>query len=260
MAISIERVGACAGAVARDVDFDAIDDSAFDLLRKAFLDHHVLCIRGSDISPDQQLAFGRRWGNVLVHPYVPSIDGYPGIMQVYQRHTITETWHADVTFAPRPPKITMLVAQELPALGGDTAFANQHIAYEQLSEGLRATLDTLRAVHYGTELAQQAGLDAQQVTHSHPVVITHPETGRRALYVNGNYTRHFEGWTEAESRPLLDHLWTYCATIDFTYRHRWQPGDLLMWDNRSVQHRVIADHGAARRILNRVTIEGDPLG
>jgi taurine dioxygenase len=92
------------------------------------------------------------------------------------------------------------------------------------------------------------------------VVIIHPETGRRALYVNGNYTRHFEGWTEAESRPLLDHLWTYCATIDFTYRHRWQPGDLLMWDNRSVQHRVIADHGAARRILNRVTIEGDPLG
>ncbi|HEV8297183.1 MAG TPA: TauD/TfdA family dioxygenase [Acidimicrobiales bacterium] len=260
MAISIEQVGVSAGALARGVDFAAIDDGVFDALHKAFLDHHVLCIRGSSISPEQQLAFARRWGTVLVHPYVPSIEGHPGLMQVYQRHVITETWHADVTFAPRPPKITMLVAEELPALGGDTTFANQHIAFESLSAGMRSTLEGMRAVHYGTELAKDAGLEQEQVMHSHPVVISHPHTGRRALYVNGNYTRHFDGWTIDESRPLLEYLWAHCSTIDFTYRHRWEQGDLLMWDNRSVQHRVIADHGTARRILRRVTIEGDPLG
>jgi taurine dioxygenase len=181
-------------------------------------------------------------------------------MEIYQVHPITETWHADVTFSPHPPKITMLVARELPALGGDTTFANQHLAYDRLSDGLKATLATMRAVHYGTELAKDAGLGQEQVTHSHPVVIHHPETGRAALYVNGNYTRHFEGWTEDESRPLLAYLYAHCSSIDLTYRHRWDPGDLVMWDNRSVQHRVVGDHGTARRILHRVTIEGDALG
>jgi taurine dioxygenase len=260
MTITIEQAGVSAGAIATGVDFDRLDDGAFDLLHKAFLDHHVLCIRGSSIGPEQHLAFARRWGSVLIHPYVPSIEGHPGLMEIFQVHPITETWHADVTFSPRPPKITMLVARDIPAIGGDTTFANQHLAYDRLSEGLRETLGHLRAVHYGTELAKGAGLDQHEVTCSHPVVITHPETRRRALYVNGNYTRHFDGWTEAESRPLLEFLWQHCGTIDFTYRHRWQPGDLLMWDNRSVQHRVIGDHGTARRILHRVTIEGDPLG
>lgn len=260
MTISIEQVGVSAGAVATGVDFASLDDGMFDALHKAFLDHHVLCIRGSSITPEQHLAFAALWGNVLVHPYVPSIEGYPGLMEIYQVHSITETWHADVTFSPRPPKITMLVARDIPHLGGDTTFANQHIAYDRLSDGLRDTLDRLRAVHYGTELAKEAGLEQQEVTCSHPVVITHPETRRKALYVNGNYTRHFEGWTQAESRPLLAYLWEHCGTLDYTYRHRWQPGDLLMWDNRSVQHRVIGDHGTARRILHRITIEGDPLG
>jgi taurine dioxygenase len=236
---------------------DAID-ATVAALRAALLEHLVICIRGqSAVDPDGQLAFARRWGNVLVHPYVPSIEGYPGIMKVYQATSITETWHADTTHVAAPPAMTMLLARVVPKAGGDTMFANQYAAYDSLSDGLKATLRSLRAVHYGTELAKEAGVASDVVTHAHPVVRTHPETGRLCLFVNGNYVRHFEGWTEAESAPLLSYLYAQCARPDFTWRHHWQPGDLLIWDNRCTQHCVVADWGGAERTLHRVTIEGD---
>jgi taurine dioxygenase len=257
--LTMERMSAAGGAIVRGVDFDRIDDDTFEYLRQTFYDYSVLCIRGSTITPEHQLAFGRRFGRVYEHPYVPSIDGYPGIMLIYQVHPITETWHADTTHSAAPPKITMLVAQKIPEIGGDTAFANQYLAYDALSSGLKQTLETLRAVHYGTELAKGAGLTAEQVTHSHRVVLTHPETGRKAIYVNDNYVRHFDGWTEDESKGLLDFLYSNSGRIEFTFRHRWQPGDLVMWDNYAVQHRVVPDHGTAERILHRITIEGDVI-
>jgi taurine dioxygenase len=150
----------------------------------------------------------------------------------------------------------MLLARELPAIGGDTMFANMHRAYDELSDGLRALIDDLRAVHYGTELATEQGVDAKAVTHSHPVAIRHPETGRRTLFVNANYVRHFDGWTAEESAPLLAFLESRAERYENQYRHVWQPGDLVMWDNRSVQHRVVADY-TGRRYLHRVTLEGD---
>jgi taurine dioxygenase len=257
--LDVERMSIAGGAIVRGVELDQIDDGLFSQLESLFAQHHVLCIRGAKITPEQQLAFGARWGTVYSHPYVPSIEGYPGIMLIYQVHAITETWHADTTHSARPPKITMLVSQKMPELGGDTAFSNQHLVYDSLSDGLKATLGHLRAVHYGTELAKEAGLNSQQVTHSHPVVIAHPVTGRKAVFVNANYVRHFDGWTEAESRPLLDYLYAQAARLEFTFRHRWQTGDLLMWDNRSVQHRVVPDHGTTERIAHRITIEGDLL-
>lgn len=257
--ITIERAGMAAGAIATGVDLDTLDDEGFARLRQAFLDHHVLCIRGSSITPEQQLAFAARWGQISVHPYVPSIEGYPGIMLIYQVHPITETWHADTTHVFAPPSITMLCARSVPKVGGDTAFANQHLAYDTLSAGLRRTLDQLFAVHYGTELAKDAGLEQQQVTHAHPVVVEHPDTGRPALFVNGDYVRHFEGWTPAESAGLLRHLYEHASRLELTYRHHWEPGDLVLWDNRSVQHRVIADHGSQERLLHRVTLLGAPM-
>ena len=120
-------------------------------------------------------------------------------------------------------------------------FANQYLAYEGLSPGLRATVDTLRAVHKGTELAKEAGLDREAVTAVHPVVRTHPETGKRSLFVNGNYTSHLDGWTEAESAPLLEYLYAEACRPEYTWRHRWQVGDLIIWDNRCTQHAVVAD-------------------
>jgi len=206
----------------------------------------------------EQLAFAARWGKISHHPYVPSLEGYPGMMEIYQVTGITETWHADTTHVVAPPKITMLLARELPAIGGDTMFANMHRAYDELSDGLRAFIEDLRAVHYGTELAAEQGVDAKAVTHSHPVAIKHPETGRRTLFVNANYVRHFDGWTPEESAPLLAFLESRAERYENQYRHVWQPGDLVMWDNRSVQHRVVADY-SGRRYLHRVTLEGDPF-
>ncbi len=259
MNVSFERSGMSAGVIATGVDFAAIDDATFDALHKAFLDHHVLCVRGSTISQQQHLDFAARWGKVHQHPYVPHIEGYPGMMMIYQVAPITETWHSDTTHALAPPKITTLVARTIPPLGGDTAFANQHLAYNNLSVALREMLDGLYAVHYGTDLAYEQGLDATKLRSAHPVVIEHDETGERALYVNADYTRHFAGWTIPESKGLLEHLWAEGSRLEYTYRHRWHPGDFLMWDNRSVQHRVIPDHGAATRELNRVTLHGDPM-
>ena len=256
---TIERQEPAAGGIVTGIDVADLDDTTFAAVHAAFLEHHVLCFRGQDLTPDQQLEFAARWGTISHHPYVPSLDGFPGVMEIFQVTGITETWHADTTQVANPPKITMLLARELPANGGDTMFANMHMAYDGLSDGLRATVDSLRAVHYGTELAAQAGVDRAAVTHSHPVAIAHPETGRTTLFVNADYVRHFDGWTEAESRPLLEHLFSLAARPEYQYRHRWQVGDLLMGDNRSVQHRVVHDYGDARRYLHRVTLEGDPL-
>lgn len=258
--LEIARQEPAAGAIVTGVDLAAIDDETFTVLHAAFLEHHVLCFRGQDLRPEEQLAFAARWGTISHHPYVPSLEGHPGIMEIYQVTGITETWHADTTQVAKPPKITMLLARELPPIGGDTLFANMQLAYEGLSPGLRAVLDGLRAVHYGTELAAQAGVDREAVTHSHPVVITHPETGRRTLFVNADYVRHFDGWTPEESAPLLAYLEALAERPEYQYRHRWQVGDLVMWDNRAVQHRVVHDYGDARRYLHRITIEGDPLG
>jgi taurine dioxygenase len=136
-------------------------------------------------------------------------------------------------------------------------FSNAALAYDNLSPGLRATLDGLQAVHKGTELAASAGLDQQAVTTVHPVVRTHPVTGRRALFVNGNYVSHFDGWTPEESQPLLEYVYAQMARPEYTYRHRWQVGDLVIWDNRCTQHAVVGDTSGAERTLHRVTIAGD---
>ena len=255
----IERQAGALGAYITGVDLAAGFDAALIAeLRSALLEHLVICVRGqADLTPAGQLEFARGWGEVLIHPYVPSIEGFPGLMRIYDPNPVTQTWHSDTTHVATPPSITILLARTIPAVGGDTMFANQYLAFETLSPGLQATLRTLKAVHYGTELAKEAGVDQDRVTNAHPVVRTHPETGRQALYVNGNYVKHFEGWTEEESAPLLHFLYRHCGRPEFTWRHRWKVGDLLLWDNRCTQHSVIADTAGAERVLHRITIEGD---
>ena len=257
--LDVRRQAGALGALISGVDLSRpIGDDTFDAIRDAFHEHMVVCIRGqAAMTPEDQLAFAARWGEISIHPYVPSIDGYPGIMRIYDPNPVTVTWHADTTHAARPPALTLLLARVLPPYGGDTMFANAALAYDGLSAGLRSTLDGMRAVHQGTELAASAGLDQQSVTTTHPVVRTHPVTGRRALFVNGNYTSHFEGWTPDESAPLLAYLYAQIARPELTYRHRWEVGDLIIWDNRCTQHAVVGDTGGAERTLHRVTIAGD---
>jgi taurine dioxygenase len=257
--IEVRKEAGSLGASIRGVDLTTtVADETFAAIKAAFLEHLVICIKGQQaMTSDDQLAFAARWGEMTVHPYVPSIDGYPGIMRVYDPTQITVSWHSDTTHAARPPAITMLLARIIPPYGGDTMFSNGYRVFEDLSPGLRATLEGLSAVHQGTDLAADAGLDQDAVTTVHPVVRTHPETGRRALYVNGNYTKRFDGWTDAESAPLLEYLYAQVGRPELTYRHRWEEGDLLMWDNRCTQHAVIGDTAGQERVLHRVTIAGD---
>jgi taurine dioxygenase len=257
--ISVSREAGALGAIVTGVDLaQAVDGATFDAVRGAFADNLVICIRGqAHVRPEDQLKFATRWGEISVHPYVPSIDGYPGVMRVSDPTPVTTTWHADTTHLAAPPALTLLLARQVPPYGGDTMFANQYLAYEGLSPGLRATVDTLRAIHKGTELAKEAGLDREALTASHPVVRTHPETGRRCLFVNGNYTTHIEGWTAEESRPFLEYLYAQACRPEYTWRHHWQIGDLVIWDNRCTQHAVIGDVAGGERVLHRVTIAGD---
>jgi taurine dioxygenase len=257
--LDVRRQAGALGALITGVDLSRpVGDDTFHAIRDAFHEHMVVCVRGqAAMTPEDQLAFAARWGEISIHPYVPSIDGYPGIMRIYDPNPVTVTWHADTTHAAKPPALTLLLARVLPPYGGDTMFANAALPYDRLSAGMRSMLDGMRAVHQGTELAASAGLDQQAVTTTHPVVRTHPVTGRRALFVNGNYTSHFEGWTPEESRPLLEYLYAQIARPEFTYRHRWEVGDLVIWDNRCTQHAVVGDTGGAERTLHRVTIAGD---
>jgi taurine dioxygenase len=185
--MDVVRQAGALGAIVTGVDIHGgVDDEAFAAVTEAFLDHMVICIRGQEaMTPDDQLAFAARWGEISVHPYVPSIEGYPGLMRIYDPNPVTVTWHADTTHSPCPPALTLLLARVVPPYGGDTMFANAALAYDKLSPGLRETLDGLQAVHKGTELATTAGLDQEAVTTVHPVVRTHPRTGRKALFVNG---------------------------------------------------------------------------
>ena len=257
--IRITQLAGSVGARATGVDLrQALDDATFDVLQRAFLRHHVLVIAGQEeLEPAQQVAFAARWGTIFVHPYVESIEGHPEIMQVYDPHPITVTWHQDTTHSKTPPRMSLLLARKVPQYGGDTAFANQHLAFERLSPGLQKMLEGMRAVHRGTPMAKDKGLGEGDVTAAHPVVCRHPVTERKAMFVNADYTKHFEGWSEEESRPLLEFLYAQCVRPELTYRHHWQVGDLLLWDNRSVQHAVIPDVGKGERILHRITIEGD---
>ncbi|NUP31768.1 MAG: hypothetical protein HOU01_08630 [Streptomycetaceae bacterium] len=254
-----ERLSSALGALVTGVDLATdTSDATVERLQELFLEHQVLCIRGQQaMTPQRQLDFAARWGEISVHPYVPSIDGYPGLMKIYDPNPVTQRWHADTTHAAAPPALSMLLARILPPIGGDTMWADAYAAYEGLSPGLRHTLDGLRAVHRGTELAGDAGLDRAAVTQTHPVARTHPVTGRKALFVNGDYTSHFEGWTVEESAPLLAYLYAQVARPELVYRHRWQVGDLVIWDNRCTQHAVVGDTGGAERVLHRVTIAGD---
>ncbi|MBW2497014.1 MAG: TauD/TfdA family dioxygenase [Deltaproteobacteria bacterium] len=259
MSFRIERPAGALGAYVTGIDLaKPVDDETFAELHQAFLDHHVLCIRDQDITPAQQLAFSARWGTIFIHPYVPSIEGHPGIMEIYDPNPVTVAWHSDTTHTQAPPRMSLLLARRVPEFGGDTMFANQHAAYDGLSSGMQRLLDGLRAVHKGTERADAAGVPRSVVESVHPVVRRHPETGRPALFVNVDYTKHFEDMTERESRPLLEFLYAEGCRNEYTFRHRWRVGDLLLWDNASVQHAVVSDVPPGERSLHRVTIEGVP--
>jgi taurine dioxygenase len=241
-------------------------------VRQALLDHLVICFRDQDLPPARFLALARRFGAPLEYPFVEGIDGFPEIIAVtkleHERVNFGGIWHSDTTYLAEPPMGTLLVAREVPPVGGDTLFANQYLAYEALSERMRAMLEGLRGVSSSAKAdvtrtredrVKSAGTfrAREELVAEHPVVRTHPETGRKALYVNCAHTARFAGMTEEESAGLLGFLFRHQVRPEFTCRFHWEVGSLAFWDNRCAQHNPINDYHGYRRVMHRITLAGD---
>ena len=250
------------GASVEEVKLGALTDAEFDSIRQAFLDHCVLVFPGQNLTVDEHVAFAGRWGAVSTSPFLKYMTGHPEVLQLTnlgKANAVTENWHYDSTFLPSPPSLTILSARRIP-IGGDTMWSSQYHAYETLSEGMKRMLDNVRAEFAGTRLAKRVGKESETPSCLHPVVRTHPETGRKALFVGhpGDTMRRFEDMTPEESRPLIEYLYEHSTRPDRIYRHHWTEGDVVMWDNRCTMHYAVHDYGEQSRDLHRISISGDP--
>lgn len=275
--LRIRRTAGALGAEITGVNLaEPLSDETLAEIRRAFVEHQVIFFRDQAFTPEQQLAFGRRFGPLNIHPYVKGMAEHPEVMEIikepHDRVNFGGGWHSDMSFLERPAIASILYAVELPEWGGDTLFASQAAAYDALSPGLKATLDGLRAVHTASREYSSSGHSAQKRSsmsvseaegavgeYVHPVVLVHPETGRKALYVNPAFTMKFEGWSRKDSKPLLDYLFEHSRYEGFTTRFAWQPGSVAMWDNRSVWHFALNDYPGQRRHMRRVTIDPAPV-
>jgi alpha-ketoglutarate-dependent taurine dioxygenase len=271
--IEVRPIAGAIGAEVSGVDLSApLDDDTVALIRRAWLDHLVIFFRDQELPPAEFLAFARRLGEPIEYPFVKGIDGFPEITPVvkleHERVNFGGLWHSDTTYLDEPPMGTMLIAREVPPYGGDTLFANMYLAYETLSPGMRRLLDGLVAVNSSakadtTKTREDRMRDGanpaarKEYTAEHPVVRTHPETGRKALYVNGGHTVRFKDMSEEESAGLLRFLFQHQTRPEFTCRFHWEIGSLALWDNRCVQHNPINDYHGHRRVMHRVTLAGD---
>lgn len=271
--IEVKRIAGALGAEVRGIDLtQPLSGEQVAALRRAWLDHQVIFFRDQDLSPQQFLAFAERFGRSVEYPLVKGIPGFPTIIEVkkleHERNAFGAIWHSDTVYLEEPPMGSMLLARELPPYGGDTLFANMVLAYETLSQGMQQMLSRLKAVHSSAKAfvsktredrVRADGRDTARGEYraEHPVVRTHPETGRKALYVNPAHTVCLSGMSEEESAPILDYLYRHQTRPEFTCRFVWQPGSLAFWDNRCVQHNPINDYDGFRRLMHRITLAGD---
>ena len=274
--MEVRPISGALGAEILGVDLAAgLDDDTFDRLRSTFFDYGVIVIRDQDLTPDQHLAAARRFGKIDINRFFTPVDGYPEIAEVRkesdQKRNIGNKWHTDHSYDEAPALGSMIYAVEVPPVGGDTLFANMSLAYDTLSDGMKALLSKLEAVHSSRHVFgpgyksdpdlrdrfRNAELAVQDTVH--PVVIRHPDTGRKVLYVNPTFTVRFNGWSEEESKPLLDYLYAHAAKPEFSCRVQWHEGSLGLWDNRATWHLALNDYHGHRRLMHRVTIEGTRL-
>jgi taurine dioxygenase len=276
--IEVRPIAGCIGAEIHNVDISQdLDEATVGDIRKALLEHCVIFFRNQALDAERHKVFTRRFGKIFIHPNYQGMQADPEIIVITRepgdKKIVGEEWHADTTMMPEPPMGAILYAIDVPPFGGDTLFANQYQAYEALSDGMKEMLAGVRAVHSDRKVAgPHANKNAYRATKvredanwretlsTHPVVVTHPETKRKLLYVNASYTVGFAGMTEEESRPLLDYLLQHGHRPEFTCRFRWQPGSIAFWDNRACRHLAIHDAGPFRRVMRRTQIAGGPLG
>ncbi len=271
--LHIQRLSGTIGAEIGGVDLSQplVADTVAQI-RATWLQHQVIFFRDQRLSEAQFMAFARAMGQPIEYPFVKGLPDWPEIIEVkkleHERSNFGGIWHTDTSYLERPPSASMLLAREVPAFGGDTEFASMYAAWEALSEGLQRTLLPLRAVASSAKadvtktredrIRSDGRQDSPQVYEAeHPVVRTHPETGRRALYVNGAHTLRFAGWTEKESAPLLAFLFEHQRRAEFTCRFSWRVGSLALWDNRCTMHNPINDYHGQRRVMHRITLAGD---
>lgn len=266
--------GGC-GAEVLGVDLADLSNSDWHAVRDAYREFGVIFFRDQQLTPEDHIEFARRWGPIDVNRFFKADATHPEIAEVLkepdQALNIGGGWHTDHSYDEVPAMGSVLVARELPASGGDTLFASMYAAYDNLSDGLKETLESLRAVHSsrhvfgnqgvykGTDLERSFGNEHLVGDAVHPVVITHPDSGRKALYVNPGFTLHVEGWSADESRPLLEYLYRHAARPEFACRFRWEAGSVAFWDNRCTWHYALNDYPGQRRLMHRITIGGVPL-
>lgn len=269
--IQVERVAGGCGAFIHNIDLRSLTNDTAKIVRQALLDNNVIFFRNQHLSPSEFLHFTSFFGKPVEYPFVKGLDGYPEVIEVLKKETETGAnfggvWHSDTTYLPEPPMGSILLAKEVPSIGGDTLWANQYQAYDSLSLGLKRTLEPLLCVQSSAKAdasktredrIADSGRKTDHMEQLHPVVRTHPETGRKALFVNVAHTTRFEGWTEDESAPLLQYLHKHQVKPEFTCRLKWEPGTIAFWDNRCTQHYPLNDYHGYRRRMHRITLAGD---
>ena len=270
--MKVRRIAGALGAEIEGVDLRDVADARMKDIRAAWLEHLVVFFRDQVLSPAEYMAFAKRVGKPIEYPFVRGIEGFPEIIEVkkleHEKVNFGGIWHSDTAYLDVPPMASMLLAREVPPKGGDTLFANMYAAYEALSDGLKRLIEPLQAINSSakadvtrtredrlkTDGSDKAG---KELAAEHPVVRTHPETGRKALYVNFAHTVRFRGMTEQESAPLLDYLFQHQIRPEFTCRFSWRVGSLALWDNRCAQHNPVNDYHGHKRLMHRITLEGD---
>jgi taurine dioxygenase len=266
--MKVRRIAGALGAEVEGVDLGNPTKDLVASIRAAWLEHLVLFFHDQPLTLDQYMGFAQQLGEPVEYPMVPGLVGYPKVIEVkkleHERVNFGGIWHTDTAYLESPPIGSMLLAREVPPFGGDTLFSNMYLAFDSLSAGLKNLLIDLKAVNSSdkadaskTREDRIGSAERKIFSAEHPVVRTHPETGRKALYVNSGHTVRFAGMTEQESAPLLEYLYRHLQRPEFTCRFTWRVGSIALWDNRCAQHNPINDYHGYRRVMHRITLAGD---
>ncbi len=271
--MKVQKIAGSLGAEITGVDLSqGVSAALAQEIRAVFLEHLVIFFRDQHLSTSQFMALAQSMGEPVEYPFVKGLEGYPKVIEVkkleHERHNFGGIWHSDTTYLPQPPMGSMLYAQVLPPHGGDTIFANQYQAYDELSDEIKQTIEGLKGISSSAKAdvsktrEDRLKTDAKEAKPSsieshHPVVRTHPETGRKALYVNVAHTAGIVGMPPEQSEPLLQHLFQHQIKPEYTCRFQWRPGSLAFWDNRCALHNPVNDYHGHRRIMHRITLAGD---
>ncbi len=272
--MKISPVTDAIGATVSDIDLRRVDADDVAELNAAWGDHGVLFFRDQELTPDDHIAFAEKFAEIDVNRFFQAVETHPNIAQVLkeadQELNIGGGWHTDHSYDQIPARGSILLAREVPPVGGDTQFLSVGAAYDALSDGLKATLRMLKAHHtiehvfgtqsnYNRDMGGRLGNPEGVGAAEHPMVIEHPVSGRPMLYINMGFTTHIVGWTPEESKPLLDYLYTHTLQEQFMTTFTWEPGSVAMWDNRSTWHYAVNDYHGHRRLMHRITVQGDEL-